>query len=98
MKTKLLNLQDALRLASILNRYVDEKTNANAEALDFVSAIVDKISPDEFLHCVILLSGESEEVVKRQISIDILTVFVEGLQENKVLSLVSFYRSLGLNK
>jgi len=49
MKAKLLNLQNALRLASILDKYIDEKTNANAEALDFVSAIVDKITPDEFV-------------------------------------------------
>ena len=98
MKTKLLNLRDALRLASILNKYIDEKTNANAEALEFISAIVDRITPDEFLHCVILLSGETEEVVKQQISIDILTCFIEGLRENQILSLVSFYRSLGLEK
>ena len=98
MKAKLLNLRDALRLASILDGYIDEKTNANAEALEFISAIVDRITPDEFLHCVILLSGETEEVVKQQISIDILTCFIEGLRENQILSLVSFYRSLGLEK
>jgi urocanate hydratase len=98
MKAKLLNLQDALRLASILDKYIDEKTNANAEALDFVSAIIDKIDPISFLHCVNILSGETEEQIKKQISIDILTCFVEGLQENKVLSLISFYRSIGLNK
>ena len=40
MKAKKLNLRDGLRLASILNKYIDEKTNADAEALDFVSAIV----------------------------------------------------------
>lgn len=98
MKAKTLNLRDALRLASILNRYIDDEINANVEALDFISAVVDKISPDEFLHCVILLTGETEEAVKKEISIDILTCFIEGLRENKILSLVSFYRSLGLNK
>jgi len=96
MKAKLLNLQNALRLASILDKYIDEKTNANAEALDFVSAIVDKITPDEFLHCVNLISGKTKEAIKQQISIDTLTCFVEGLRENQILSLVSFYRSLGL--
>jgi len=99
MKAKKLNLRDGLRLASILNKYIDEKTNADAEALDFVSAIVDKILPDEFLHCVNLISGETEEQIKKQISIDILTCFIEGLRENQILSLVSFYRSsLGLRK
>ena len=76
MKAKLLNLQNALRLASILDKYIDEKTNANAEALDFISAIVDKIMPDEFLHCVNLISGETKEAIKQQISIDTLTCFV----------------------
>jgi len=95
MKTKLLNLRDALRLASILDKYVNDEITANAEAIDLVSSIVDKITPDEFLHCVNLTSGESEEVIKQQISIDILTCFIEGLRENQILSLVSFYRSLG---
>ena len=98
MIVKLLNLRDGLRLASILDKYVDTETTANAEAIDFVSSIVDKIDPISFLQCVMLLSGETEEVVKKQITIDILTCFVEGLQENKILSLVSFYRSLGLNR
>jgi len=98
MKAKLLNLRDALRLASILDKYIDEKTNASAEALDFVSDIIGKITPDEYLHCVNLLSGESEEEIKKRVSIEILACFVDGLRENKVLSLISFYRSLGLNK
>jgi len=96
MDAKPLNLRDGLRLAEILDKYVDTETSANAEAIDFISSIVNKIDPISFLRCVALLSGETDEMLKRQISIDILTCFIEGLRENKILSLVSFYRSLGL--
>jgi hypothetical protein len=95
MKAKLLNLRDALRLAFILDAHIDKETTPKTEALDFISGIVEKIDPSSFLRCVILLSGEPEENVVKEISIDILTCFIEGLRENQILSLISFYRSLG---
>lgn len=97
MKAKLLNLRDALLLASILEKYID-KEKGSVSALDFVSEIVNRIDPISFLHGVILLTGETEERVKKEISIDILTCFIEGLKENQILSLISFYVSLGLEK
>lgn len=97
MKAKLLNLRDALKLAQILEKYIN-KDVGSVSVLDFVSEIVEKISPEEYLHSAILLTGESEENVKKEISIDILTCFIDGLRENQILSLISFSRSLGLEK
>lgn len=99
MNAQKLNLRDALRLASILARYINDKdSEPETEAISFISGIVEKIDPASFLRCVILLSGEPEESVVKEVSIDILAVFIEGLRENQILSLISFYRSLGLSE
>jgi len=68
----------------------------SVSVLDFVSGIIEKITPEDYLHGVILITGETEENVKKEISIDILTCFIDGLRENQILSLISFSRSLGL--
>ena len=98
MKTKILNLRDALHLASILEKYLDEEAVAKGNAIDFISALVGKLSPMEYLHCVMLLTGEAEERIKNEESVEILTVFINGIKENQILSLVPFYYSLGFKK
>lgn len=96
MKPKILNLREALRLASILDKYIDDETT-QAEVLDFVSGVVNKIEPREYLSCISLLTGEANEAIAQENPLDILACFVGGLKENQILSLVTFYRSLGLN-
>lgn len=96
MKTKILEIGDALRLASVLSNYVDVKEiNPETDALDFISNIVDRISPQDYLKCVFLMTEENEETIKKYISIEVLTAFIEGLKSNKVVSLLEFYKSLG---
>lgn len=96
MDAKPLNLRQAFELASVLTKYVDVKLNPQEDAVDFISGIVDKISPEEYLSCVSLLTGEDVDTIKKQISLDILTAFIEGLKENQIVSLLHFYKSLGL--
>lgn len=97
MDAKSLNLEDAFRLASVLSKYVDiEKTDPQADAVEFISDIVEKISPEEYLYCVSLLTQEDVDTIKREIALEILTAFIEGLKLNQVISLLHFYKSLGL--
>lgn len=97
MDVKTLNLLDAFRLASILSNKIDvEKLNPQQDAIDFVSEIVDRLSPEEYIKCIELLTGENENTIKKQISLDILTCFIEGIKLNQIISLLHFYRSLGL--
>lgn len=94
----MLKLSDALLLASILEKYIDEKSmerSNDVSVVDFIARIIDRISPREYLQAVILLTGETEETISKQLAIDTLTAFIEGLKENQVLALVSFYQSLG---
>lgn len=97
MKIRVLGLKEAFRLASILSKYVDiTKLDPNQDAVDFISGIVDKISPREFLTCASMMTEKTEEELTKEISLDILTAFVDGLKKNEVVYLLSFYKSIGL--
>ncbi len=97
MDAQLLNLQNAFRLASVFSKYVDiNSVPQEADAIDFISDIVNKISPEEYLHCVILMTKTDEKTIKQEISLNVLSVFIEGCKLNKVIPLLHFWKSLGL--
>jgi hypothetical protein len=97
MKIKKLNLQNAFRLAFVISKYVDlQELSPEKDALGFISDIVNKISPQEYLTCVSLMTEQDEETIKKTDSIDVLDAFFEGLKENQIITLVSFCKSLGL--
>lgn len=86
---------DAFHLASIISKYVD--TNSlNPDVVDFIQGIVENLTPQEYLICVSMMTEKTEEELKKEVSLDILTAFIEGLKENQIISLVSFYKSFGL--
>lgn len=87
---------DAFHLASILSKYVDTN-HLSPEAVDFIQGIVEKISPQEYLTCVSMMTDKTEEELIKELSLDILTAFTEGLKANQVISLVAFYKSFGIN-
>lgn len=97
MDVKKLNLEDAFRLASILSKYVDEiDKNHPQDALDFISDIVNKLTPEEYLRCVSMMTKLDEETIKKETAIEILTAFIEGMKLNQAFTLISFYKSIGL--
>lgn len=97
MDVKKLNLEDAFRLASILSKYVDNiDKNHPQDALDFISDIVNKLTPEEYLRCVSMMTKLDAETIKKIESVEILDAFFEGLKLNQVLTLISFFKSLGL--
>ena len=73
---------DAFHLASIVSKYVDTN-NLSIDAVDFVQGIVEKISPQEYLACVSMMTDTTEEDVVKELSLDILTAFIEGLKMNQ---------------
>lgn len=92
---KTLNLMDAFHLASIVSKYVDTN-NLSPDVVDFIQGIIEKITPQEYLTCVSIMTKKTEEDITKEISLDILTTFIEGLKANQIISLVSFYKSFGL--
>lgn len=95
MKVKKLNLKDALSLASIISKYVDIKqTQLDESAFDFINDIVQKISPDEYLYCVSMMTNKKIEEIKKMEVTDILALFTEGMAVNKITTLLAFYENL----
>lgn len=95
MNIRILNIMDAFHLASIVSKYVDTD-HLSTDALEFIQGIVEKISPQEYLTCVSMMTDKTEEDITKEVSLDILTAFIEGLKMNQIISLISFYKSLGL--
>lgn len=91
LKAHKLNLKDALALAFIVEKYANLSI---ADPIDFIESIVGKIQPSEYLECVRLITKQDKETIKNQLSLNILTVFIEGLKLNKIVNLVKFYQSL----
>ena len=87
---------DAFHLASIVSKYVDTN-NLNPDVVEFIQGIVEKLTPQEYLTCVSMMTDTTEEDIKKEISLDILTAFIEGLKDNQIISLVAFYKSFGIN-
>lgn len=91
LKPHKLNLDEALRLAAILDKYADTK---KIDAIEFVEVIMNKIPSSEYLNSVKLLLKTDENEIDKQLPLNVLTAFIEGLKLNKVVSLIEFYRSL----
>ena len=97
MKIRILNLPDAFRLASVLSKYIDvEKLDTQEGMFKFLGDIVKKMSSDEYIHCVMLITNKTEKDIKRENSMAILSAFIRGLTENKIISLLYFYKSVGV--
>ena len=91
-----LNLFDALRLASLLEPYIDiDNLNPDQEALDFVDDILKKVSPQDFLLCVKLLSNKTEQDLEKYNGYEVLGLFTQGLRDNRIIDLLKFLKSLG---
>ena len=96
MRIRPLPLLDALRLASLLSPYVDvKKLNPEQSALDFVDDIVQKISAQDFLLCIKMMTKKTEQDLEKMDGLDTLALFTTGLRENKVIALLETYHSLG---
>ena len=97
LSAKSLSLYESFRLAQVLASKIDvDSLDPRQDPIDLVGNIVEKLSPEEYLQCVSLLTKENEETIKQKPSLVILTVFIEGIKKNQIITLVHFYKSLGL--
>lgn len=95
MKAKKLNLEKALSLASIMSKYVNiNETQLEESAFGFINDIVQKISAEEYLRCVSIMTNMTEEDIKKLEVSDILALFTEGLAVNRITTLLAFYENL----
>lgn len=97
MDARKLPLIDAFELASVLQDAITiDLKDSRIDVLDFVDDLLARLSPPQYLHCVKLLTGLDDNALKDKPSIEILTTFIEGLELNKVVTLLSFFKSMGL--
>lgn len=95
MRIRPLILHDALRLASVLSKYVDiSKLKPEQDALEFVDSIVQQISAQDFLACLYIMTKKTEQDLEKMTGYETLALFTSGLRVNRVLSLLEFFNSL----
>lgn len=94
----MLNTNKALELAQLLHPFIPEKINENDNVLEFVGKIIRSIknseTPENFGMVVMLLGGLTIDEMKNIEGSDSIRIFVDGLAENNIISLIEFYRWL----
>jgi len=96
MRIRPLPLHDALRLASLLRPYIDvKKLNPDQDAIEFIDDIVQKISAQDFVLCIKMMTKKTEYDLEKMNGFDVLALFGSGLRVNRVVDLLRFYNSLG---
>lgn len=91
MEAKILSFPEAMTLASILDKYITQEELA----VDFVDNILNRISPVEYLQCLVLLTGNTFTDGQDLDGMELLQAFYSGLEKNKIISLVESYKKLG---
>jgi hypothetical protein len=94
METKILNFPDAMKLASILSKYVDS-VSKDMIARDFIYNLFDKLNVDEISEISILLIGENYKVL---LGHELILGIFDGLMKNKFFDLLTTYKGLGFGK
>ena len=97
---KSLTLDKALELYEILGAHIPE-ANKDTDAWDFIGKIVKDINSSSdhaaYTLAIELMSGKTLQELSEMNSGGRLTLFTEGLIQNKILDLVSFCKNVGFN-
>lgn len=93
----MLNLPDAMQLAQILLPYMPpdaDEISVLAFSDKIMTGIVAAGKPNDYLRMVYLMSGiDPDTLVTKPIG-DVYQLFIQGLQDNEILTLIEFYRRL----
>lgn len=94
----MLNLPEAVELYFILSPYLPDIDPE--DSLDYIHMIIKNIkdgdSPLDYAHAIRIMTGKTLEDLREYKAEEILTVFIEGLSDNKIVALADFMKSLGL--
>jgi len=96
MKIKKLSLVEMYEVYGYLQAGL-EKVNADMPFTDFANSLLEdlKATPTAYLKIIHLLSGKSDKQILKMKAIDVLMIFLEGLQDNEILTFHSFITNLG---
>ena len=95
---KPLNLIKALKLNSILSKYIDEKRKYK-DIYDLSKDLLKKMeaTPMDYLECLSLFQGVPAEKIDITDKLGVLEMFLVGLTVNRVLELRARLKILGQN-
>jgi hypothetical protein len=98
----MLNIRDALELYTKLEKFTPNYEEHD-DSLDFAGTIIHDIrnsdTPEVFAESILLMYPDlSVEALHEKSGTEVITLFMEGLAENKFLALIEFCRSLGYGR
>lgn len=94
MESKILNLQEGLKLASIISKYLKVEEMKEMTGKDFGYYLFDHMEPDE----VITVSRMFVDPTKQVNGKEIIHECVDGMVRNNVIQLVEAFISIGFGK
>ena len=97
METKILNFPTAMRLAQVLERYIDlESIKTFKTPIAFIESFIDTVEPLDYLDILRFLTGKTSENISKMGGPELLDTFYSGVEKNKIISLIETKTSLGL--
>jgi hypothetical protein len=96
----MLNIKDALTLYKMLAPYTPKYENGS-DILEFIGTIITNISASKepwiFADAILLMKDVSLDELKENETFENIQLFMDGLADNSVLSLMNFCEELGIN-
>lgn len=94
-----LTFSKAMELYELLGVHIPEVEDENIDALEFIGKIVKNINTsghhEAYTLSIELMSGKTLQDLREMIPEEILSLFTEGLMQNRVLDLKSFCNKAG---
>ena len=95
----MLTLNDALRLYDLMKPYVNGIVEENLNSLDFIQGIIHQMTqrnPKDYCEAVAIMTGKPiRDIVDTMSTQERFMAFVEGLAENKIVSLIQMVGKVG---
>lgn len=94
----MLNISDAIELYLLLSKFIPDEF---VDILDFIGKIIGNIKdsdrPEAFGEAIMLMHKLDIDDIKDKKPQETIELFVEGLNENKIMTLFSFCKQLGIS-
>ena len=95
---KRLSIREATQLWKLIGKYLPEDDEYD-DLLSFASIIIDEIIADDkhevYIEALILLSDKTLEELGEMETEEVVTTFLNGMNENDILALRDFYTKVG---
>lgn len=95
----MLVLNNALRLYDVMKHYANGVVDKDIASLDFIQNVIHQMNqsnPKDYCEVIAIMTGKNiQDVVDTMSTQERFVAFVEGLAENKIVSLVQMIEKVG---